>query len=100
GTATITDGDGDTAVDSKVAEIGDLISFKDDGPSIGSPVDAVVYEAHLDHGSANTDATKTTVTGSLAVDFGADNSDAKDTQFTQETITQLESLDLTSGGKK
>ena len=99
GTATITDGDGDTAVEHKVAQIGELISFKDDGPSIGNPANAEVFEANLAQGSADTDAAKTTVTGSLAVDFGADNSDAKDTQFTQETITELQKLNLKSDGK-
>ena len=68
-TATVTDGDGDEA--DATRNLGGSFSFKDDGPSIGTPAGASVNEANLANGSdPNTAAL--TVTGSLAVNFGAD----------------------------
>lgn len=95
-TATIRDGDGDTAFSDETVDISNKITFKDDGPSIGDPAAGVVKEAHLVSGSLETDSTKTTITGALDVDFGADASSSRDTYFTTDVIEQLNELGLTS----
>jgi len=94
-TATVTDNDGDTASASKTLDLGEKLSFQDDGPSIGTPTAATVAEEYLSSGSAAGKG-DLTVKGDLAVDFGAETSSV-DTKFTEVTIAHLESLGLTSG---
>ncbi|WP_309043112.1 immunoglobulin-like domain-containing protein [Marinobacter sediminicola] len=97
-TATVTDGDGDTAVDSVV--IGDRFSFQDDGPAVNVITSGVTLdEANLPAGSEG-DASKTiSDIVRFGIDFGADA--AGDVRFTDtganSTIERLKALGLKSG---
>nr|WP_010323998.1 DUF5801 repeats-in-toxin domain-containing protein [Marinobacterium stanieri] len=96
GTATLTDGDGDTAEDSQSINLGS-IQFQDDGPSIGTPGSSTVSEANLETGSAPNEAALTQ-TGTLSVNTGADDEAALfDTAFAADQAS-LDGLSLTSGG--
>lgn len=101
GTASMTDGDGDQASDTKTIDLGSKIIFTDAGPSIGSPADAEVKEENLSNGT-DPDSDALTKTGSLAINFGADG--AGDVRFTEgdsgteTTIGKLLAEELTSGG--
>ena len=97
GTATITDKDGDKASHTTTVNIGANLVFTDDGPSIGNPTDASVEEKNLATGTEANSAL-TVVTGSLAVDFGADNASGAKAYFTQATAEQLQALGLKSNG--
>src|SRR5690606_35832208 len=100
GTATVADGDGDTASDTATIDIGDKFVFQDHGPQITvNPTGGTVDEAHLALGSADVKAPdQITVSGSLNVGFGADG--AGNVQFTEgvnSTVSVLEELGLASG---
>ncbi|KKW68114.1 hypothetical protein AAV94_06430 [Lampropedia cohaerens] len=101
GTASMTDGDGDQASDTKTIDLGSKIVFTDAGPSIDSPADAEVEEKNLSNGT-DPDSDALTKTGSLAINFGADG--AGDVRFTEggsgteTTIGKLLAKELTSGG--
>jgi len=97
GTATITDKDGDKASHTTTVNIGANLVFTDDGPTIGSPTNAEVAEKNLATGTEANSAL-TVFTGSLAVDFGADNASGAKAYFTQATADQLQALGLSSNG--
>src|SRR5690606_11080247 len=67
GTATVADGDGDTASDTATIDIGDKFVFQDHGPQITvNPTGGTVDEAHLALGSADVKAPdQITVSGRL-----------------------------------
>ena len=91
--ATATDGDGDT--DTAEISISENISFKDDAPTIGTPVttdDGEVDEANLSTGSAGNGSV--TDSGTLGVTHVS--TDSIDTVFTQDTIDALEMLGVES----
>src|SRR5690606_18250860 len=96
GTVTITDGDGDTASDSKTLDLGGKVAFDDDGPSISvglgtvpAPVlntqDADTIGAASDTASGNFGGVLTVTSSS----FGADGAGS---------ISQSYSLNLLAGG--
>ena len=97
GTATITDKDGDKASHTTTVNIGANLVFTDDGPTIGSPTNAEVAEKNLATGT-DANSALTVFTGSLAVDFGADNASGAKAYFTQATADQLQALGLSSNG--
>nr|WP_320135597.1 Ig-like domain-containing protein [uncultured Amphritea sp.] len=92
GTATITDGDGDTASDSQTINIGDKFIFEDDGPTIGTPDNASVDEADLASGSSPTPLALTQ-TGGLDI---ALSGDGVNTQFAATSVADFLALGLTS----
>ncbi|MEL0630481.1 DUF5801 repeats-in-toxin domain-containing protein [Psychromonas aquatilis] len=94
GTATITDGDGDSLNDSETINIGGQFTFTDDGPTIGVIEGLEVNEKNLGVGS-DTDMTALTQTGSLEVGLSADDID---TQFASDIEETLEALTLMSNG--
>ncbi|MFA7552632.1 MAG: DUF5801 repeats-in-toxin domain-containing protein [Spongiibacteraceae bacterium] len=108
GTATITDGDGDTASDSKTINIGENLVFQDDGPTLDqSSVDidvgngtftdnSIVKEENLDSGSTP-DSGALIVGKDLPINFGGDA--VKDITFTSDTLDQLRDLELKSSGE-
>src|SRR5690606_24889656 len=55
-TARIEDRDGDFATHAKAVDLGNYVVFTDHGPSIGTPVNAVVSEKYLSWGSAGHEA--------------------------------------------
>ncbi|HVV41572.1 MAG TPA: DUF5801 repeats-in-toxin domain-containing protein, partial [Nitrobacter sp.] len=108
-TVTVTDGDGDHV--SQSADIGALIQFDDDGPTLvaNASTTATVNEANIfdlwSHGTdpdflAHTDGLGAAyTTGSLSnlVNFGADGPGSF--SFTATATTQLAALGLTSHGE-
>ena len=96
-TASITDGDGDTAKATQTIDLGDKIVFTDDGPTIGTPVNQEVDEANLANGS-DPDASALTQSGSLAVSLNGDDTGASAGITLATDQTALTSLDLSSGG--
>lgn len=92
-TAQATDGDGDVV--SETISIGGQLSFRDDGPSVGTPESVSVDEQFLATGSAAGEA-PTSVTGNLDVDFGADGGGVADTIFDQSTLDALIALNVTT----
>ncbi|WP_327785498.1 DUF5801 repeats-in-toxin domain-containing protein [Zhongshania aliphaticivorans] len=92
GTATITDGDGDTAADSETINIGDKFIFEDDGPIIDAPDDATVNEANLLTGTVPNNGALTQ-TGSLDISLSGDG---VDTQFAADSEADFLALGLTS----
>ncbi len=105
-TATVTDKDGDT--DTASVDIGDKLTFQDDGPSLDdTKIDggfvsdnAIVDEKYLPSGSEYTDGTQLVVSKDLPIDFGADGAVASDgttgLTFNQSNLTALDNLNLKS----
>ena len=75
GEATITDGDGDTASDTEVLDLGGNIVFDDDGPSVNVTEDEADLE--VDETDFDTDDTQD-FSGAFDVDFGADGAGTVD----------------------
>ena len=75
GTATITDGDGDTAEETVLLDLGGNIRFADDGPRAGDNPRVLLDDDALPNGNAGgigDDADIANTTGTLRHDFGAD----------------------------
>ncbi len=71
--STVVDGDGDSAT--ATVDLGQVISFRDDGPSVGTNGTVLLDDDALANGIAggvNDDVDSTNVSGTLAHDFGAD----------------------------
>ncbi|MBY6216719.1 VCBS domain-containing protein, partial [Qipengyuania aquimaris] len=75
GTATITDGDGDTAEETVLLDLGGNIRFADDGPSVSANDTVLLDDDALSGGNAGgtgDDADSANTTGTIGLDFGAD----------------------------
>ncbi|NNC53401.1 MAG: hypothetical protein HKO08_10235, partial [Erythrobacter sp.] len=75
GTATITDGDGDTAEETVLLDLGGNIQFADDGPRAFDNLWALLDDDALTGGNAGgtgDDADNANTSGTLGHDFGAD----------------------------
>ncbi|KLN62507.1 hypothetical protein WH96_03195 [Kiloniella spongiae] len=92
---TVTDADGDQSADS--VDLGSVIQFEDDGPSISDDYAGRIKEKRLD----DNDPDNTTLTGKMDVDFGSDGGSVTGIEF--KGWTDSEDLDpsgitLYSGG--
>ncbi|WP_148254906.1 retention module-containing protein [Aidingimonas lacisalsi] len=67
GTVTVTDGDGDTATDSTTVDLGGLVSFSDDGPSVTADTDLDGLDGDL----LTADSETRDGTGTANAHFGA-----------------------------
>ncbi|TNH93611.1 hypothetical protein CF136_21765 [Aeromonas hydrophila] len=75
GTVVRTDGDGDTATDSKTLDLGGNVTFDDDGPSVTSNLTVQLDDDALANGipgGPNDDDNTVNTNGTLAHNFGAD----------------------------
>ncbi|WP_155248067.1 beta strand repeat-containing protein [Variovorax paradoxus] len=103
-TVTVTDGDGDTASDSKVLNIGANIKFDDDGPSVvlAAPIDtALVNTQDADTiGAATDSATQdfSTAFGVASSSYGADGAGTTASSFALGVATQGGDSGLKSDG--
>jgi hypothetical protein len=75
-TATATDGDGDTAEDT--INIGDNLTFRDDGPSIGLNEQFVAPSLEVDETNLDVDDDGNAFAGAFTSDFGADEAGSID----------------------
>ncbi|WPH16247.1 DUF5801 repeats-in-toxin domain-containing protein [Variovorax paradoxus] len=103
-TVTLTDGDGDTASDSEVLNIGANIRFDDDGPSVvlAAPTDtALVNTQDAQTIAAATDSATTdfsTAFGTTSSSYGADGAGTTDSTFALGVATPGGASGLTSDG--
>ena len=94
GEATITDGDGDTASDTEVLDLGGNIVFDDDGPSVNVTDDEA--ELEVDETDFDTDDTQD-FSGAFDVDFGADGAGTVD--YTLDVVAGPSGLTDTLSGE-
>ncbi|MDX8511521.1 DUF5801 repeats-in-toxin domain-containing protein [Mesorhizobium captivum] len=93
-TATITDGDGDTASDT--ANIGTAFTFEDDGPTITKPFDG---DADAGNGTGTHETLANTLNASASGDFGYDiGADAHPAAFYDATHSDFVDQDLVTAG--
>ena len=103
-TVTLTDGDGDTASDSEVLNIGGNIRFDDDGPSVmlAAPTDtALVNTQDAQTIAAATDSATTdfsTAFGTTSSSYGADGAGTTASTFALGVATPGGASGLTSDG--
>ncbi|MES2978290.1 MAG: DUF5801 repeats-in-toxin domain-containing protein [Pseudomonadota bacterium] len=103
-TAVITDGDGDTATDTKSIDLGGNIKFDDDGPAItlGTPTDTVVLNTQdADTLGANTDSDVKSYAASFSLgssSYGADGAGTTVNTYSLAVNTQGGDSGLKSDG--
>jgi len=101
---TVTDGDGDTATDSEVLNIGANIKFDDDGPSVSlsAPTDTVLLNTQdAQTIGANTDSDTQAFAaafGTASTSYGADGPGTTTSSFTLGVATQGGDSGLKSDG--
>ncbi|QZD91827.1 VCBS domain-containing protein [Qipengyuania xiapuensis] len=105
GTATITDGDGDTAEETVVLDLGGNVRFADDGPAIdatvtdGDVITLTTQDAETEGAASDTDVSTANFGGAFSIassDYGADG--AGSTAWSYSLVIDNAVSGLTSGG--
>ncbi|QZD94417.1 DUF5801 repeats-in-toxin domain-containing protein [Qipengyuania gelatinilytica] len=105
GTATITDGDGDTAEETVVLDLGGNVRFADDGPAIdatvtdGDVITLTTQDADTEGAASDTDVSTANFGGAFSIassDYGADG--AGSTAWSYSLVIDNAVSGLTSGG--